>query len=477
MSKLTNLKGRINYISSSAKQENLYAVYETIDRELWKELAKHNQKEFLKSGTEGKCIEARELIIALPEGFVDYQPNKLLKLFTQYFKQNYGTECIAALHHNKHKTNYHIHLIFSERKLLDEPIKKVATRNMFYDEKGKHVRTKKEILNEKGEIRKGCKVIAKGEVYERTIFTKKDSRFKSEQFLEEVKQSYTELINICIKEDKEKLQVFNKNGVYLSMKKIGKNNPKAEQIENNNKIRKNWNETVDRALVSGVPKQKIMEVKENEISQKAKNSIQQFGREPLLLNNFIATAITALELLINLILKIKIENKAREGYGINVDKKIEMPVKSIRASKFQKLSEIYQRLEKENELIYQREEQITSLEKDLGNIKGIFKGNKRKELKMQIEQLQIQVKNLKQHLSESIQAYGYKNMKEFMNEYAEAKKEYVEYKVAVSNWEKQTGNKMMLDNVKGKMEYYKQQSKKQEKVKHNYYQKNDRNSR
>ena len=45
-------------------------------------------------------------------------------------------ECIAALHHNKRKTNYHVHLIFAERKLLDEPIVKTASRNMFYDEKG-----------------------------------------------------------------------------------------------------------------------------------------------------------------------------------------------------------------------------------------------------------------------------------------------------------------------------------------------------
>ena len=29
-------------------------------------------------------------------------------------------ECVSALHHNKRKTNYHIHLIFSERKLLPE---------------------------------------------------------------------------------------------------------------------------------------------------------------------------------------------------------------------------------------------------------------------------------------------------------------------------------------------------------------------
>lgn len=118
MSKLTNLKGRINYISSHARQENLYAVYETTDKKFWKELAKCNQEEFSKSGTEGKCIEARELIIALPESFVDYQPNILLKLFTEHFRQKYGVECIAALHHNKRKTNYHIHLIFQRGSYL-----------------------------------------------------------------------------------------------------------------------------------------------------------------------------------------------------------------------------------------------------------------------------------------------------------------------------------------------------------------------
>ncbi len=61
MSKLHNVRGRITYISSHAKQENLYAVYETTDRHYWTELARFNQQEFLKSGTEGKCIEAREL--------------------------------------------------------------------------------------------------------------------------------------------------------------------------------------------------------------------------------------------------------------------------------------------------------------------------------------------------------------------------------------------------------------------------------
>ena len=38
---------------------------------------------------------------------------------------------------------------------------------MFYDENGKHVRTKKEILGEDGEIREGCRIVKKGEVYEK----------------------------------------------------------------------------------------------------------------------------------------------------------------------------------------------------------------------------------------------------------------------------------------------------------------------
>jgi MobA/MobL family. len=210
MSKLHNVRGRIYYISSDKKQENLYAVYETTDRKFWRELAKCNQTEFKKSGTDGKCIEAREFIIALPESFVDYPPDGLLKYMTDKFKSRYGVDCIAALHHNKRKTNYHIHLIFAERNYLDDPIEKIATRNMFYDEKGNHVRTKREILDENGTIRKRCKVIKKGEVYERQIFTIKDARFKKEHFLDEVKVFYTDVINGLVKDEK-------KSCLYLSV--------------------------------------------------------------------------------------------------------------------------------------------------------------------------------------------------------------------------------------------------------------------
>ena len=65
--KLTNVVGRIRYISDEKKQENLYSVYETVPRKYWRDLAKENQSDFRRSGTSGNCIEARELIIALPK--------------------------------------------------------------------------------------------------------------------------------------------------------------------------------------------------------------------------------------------------------------------------------------------------------------------------------------------------------------------------------------------------------------------------
>ena len=414
--------------------------------------------------------------------------SKLLKLFTEHFKQSYGVECIAALHHNKSKTNYHIHLIFSERKLLDEPVEKIATRNMFYDENGKHVRTKKEILDEAGQLRKGCKIIPKGEVYERTLFTFKDSRFKSDRFLDEVKRSYTDLINIYVKDDKQKLRVFDRNGVYLPMKKIGKNNPKAEQIRTDNQYRTMWNQAVDRALISGVPEEQILEVKQSKIGQKVKASIQKSGRNPALFKSLIMMAIYALELLISKVFKMTLEKADKvtnvfvkaepeqtkvqavnESVMAKSEPIPEMPKKSKLASKFLRLADIYSKLEKQNAAIYQREQQLASVEKKIAGTKGIFKGKQRNKLQEQAEQLKTQIANMKQYLSSIVQGYGYKNVKEFLTEYRASKAEYSDYQSAVVKWEQQTENKAESDSLKAKLQRKQQEAK--ELNRHNKHQK------
>ena len=343
MAKLHNLSGRITYISSHAKQEHLYEVYSTEpDRAFWRELAKYNQEEFEKSGTIGKCIEARELMIALPESFIHYDHDYLLKRMVDKFKEKYGVECFAALHHNKRKTNLHIHMIFAERKRLEQPTEKTATRNMFYDEQGHHVRTKKEILDGDGNIRKGCKIIKKGEIYERKIFTVKDGRFKQESFLDEAKVFYTDLINQMVIDDKDRLSIFDRNGPYLATKKVGKNNPKAEKIKADNEIRMEWNRAVDRAVVSGVPEAEILELKKTEITDRVKESVEQNGNKPELFGDIVRAAVALLERLIAKVMQ-KIMDFAEKVVGKAVD-----DVKDT-------LEETVDRVHAKDELIHQQE--------------------------------------------------------------------------------------------------------------------------
>ena len=260
----------------------------------WDFLAKQNQEDFLSSGTVGICIEARELIISLPEEFQKYDREQLLKLFVMKFKLEYGTDVVAALHHNKAMTNYHIHLIFSERKLLEHAEFKKASRNMFFDEHGKHVRTKKEIIDEHGEIRKGCYIVAKGDTYDIRNFQSKETIFKSKAFTAGVKEMYTDFINDLVKEDQNKLTVFRHDGPYLATKKIGKHNPREAEIKEDNAKRQEWNHAVDEALTAGLPEEKICQVKKDCIQKPIHESIEKTGFHPDLLSAILQAAIRVL---------------------------------------------------------------------------------------------------------------------------------------------------------------------------------------
>ena len=48
---------------------------------------KECQQEFKRSGADGKCIEARELIIALPEIYTAYEPQQVLEEFYRGISQ------------------------------------------------------------------------------------------------------------------------------------------------------------------------------------------------------------------------------------------------------------------------------------------------------------------------------------------------------------------------------------------------------
>lgn len=275
--KLPDLMGRIDYISSSEEQEHLYAVYQTQPEEYWRELVKENRDSFFRSGTSGTCIEAREFIIALPEAYYKngWDPDKVLQHFVESFRKEYGAECIAALHHNHDMNNYHIHLIYSEREKLEKPVIKIATRNMYFDPDGRHLRTKKEATVD-GELMPGYTMVRKGEVYEQHLFDKKSPVFKQKNFTAQAKRFFTDLMNQPLRDD-QKLQVFPKNSPYLATKKIGKNNPKADEIRRTNDLRRRWNVQVDYALKRGAPPESLLTVKSELITKPVAESIKQSG--------------------------------------------------------------------------------------------------------------------------------------------------------------------------------------------------------
>ena len=266
MSKLTDVQGRVNYISNPERQEHLYAAYSTVEPEFWRYLSEQSRYDFWRSNQpSGKCIEGHELIIALPESLQQCEPELVLKLFTEKFREEYGVKCSAALHHNKRKTNYHIHLVFADRGVLPKTEVKYATRNMFFDEENRHVRTKKEILAVDGNLRPGCRILPKGEPYEMRWFTGRKEIFKTRKFLQDVKVMCTDLINQCVVREEDRQSVFDSAGPYLPTKKIGKNNPIAEQIEADNALRQEWNRTVDQVLIAGGTHEDVVEFKADEV--------------------------------------------------------------------------------------------------------------------------------------------------------------------------------------------------------------------
>ena len=462
MSKLPNVKGRISYITSHARQENLYATYRTADNEFWNNLARESQQEFKRSGTEGKCIEARELIIVLPEVYTQYEPQQVLEDFTEEFHKRYGVECVSALHHNKRKTNYHIHLIFSERTLLPEPEIKIAARSVFFDETGKRVRTKKEIMGRDGKIRDGCTVIKKGEIYESRLFSVKDDRFKSEPFLREVKKVYTDLINRHISDPEQQLKVFDKNSVYLQTKKIGKHNPREEEIKADNAARQEWNRTADIALVTGISEAKVLEVKQTEIHDKISNSIRKSGWLPNLFRSIVSKA---KELLQNLIREHDIPPK---------------PTLSIDMAEFRTMRDLMIQVQDEARAIRNlRDSVLPKLKTQLYEIKGVFRGKERKALNEQIKQTEQEISERLDKLPDTLKEDGYPDVQAFMATYREAEAVVEQYNRSLAKWERQVKEKRRLqktperESVRNRLRQLQEQGRQQPRRKKSF----DRDSR
>ncbi len=445
MTKLTDVRGRVDYISNPKRQEHLYATYSTVKPEFWQYLSEQAQHDFWKSNQKtGKCIEGRELIIALPESLREKDPNLLLQLFTETFRQKYGVQCTAALHHNKAMTNYHIHLVFANRETLEKTEVKRAARNKFYDEAGRHVRTKKEILDADGNVRPGCRILAKGEVYDIKWFSGRKDVFKSRSFLDDVKVMYTDLINQVVDREEDKLKIFDAFGPYLATKKIGKNNPRENEIRSDNQLRQEWNQTVDQVLIAGGSQEEVTEFKREEVVQKVSESVQTHGTQPGRLAEILRRAIAILKEFLDLLMlpaKERDTDEAgeiadRSGSELPGKRKSERPDSRKAELRLMKIEPVHRQLNKTNRKLYALQKQKEKVQLALNDMpKSIFRRRERKELQERIDGLDRQITFCRNQLLLIPDANGYQSVKEAEHEYRLAKKELEQVRRAQAEWD------------------------------------------
>ena len=185
--------------------------------------------------------------------------------------------------------------------------------------------------------------------------------------MDEVKKSYTDLINRHISVHEQHLKVLNPDSIYLPTKKIGKNNPKAAEIEADDAARQKWNRTADMALISGIEEAKILEIKKEEIHQKAIQSIKANGWRP---NLFLSIVSKAKEFLQNLIRQTAIPSK---------------PVLNMDMAEFHTMQKLMIRMQDRVREIRSLQEEMPKLKAQLAETKGIFKVRERKALEAQIQ--------------------------------------------------------------------------------------------
>ena len=259
---LTDLGGRIDYISSPKRQENLLAVHDgaadKAEGTYWRQLAAECQEGSKYTAAGKKNIQGRELHLALSNSLLDrLTPDEIARELAESFEQKYNRSAIVAVHWNKTKSNLHAHLIFGERELLKEPKEKVAPRALFFDEQGQRRYKKAEILDGQGDVRPGCRIVAKGEIYERKIFGPVDRQFgdKHQAWLKTMKSEWLLPLRNGVLHGDVEITEYDPSSGKLAYQHVGnkaqnmKNGMTKAQIEAYNAEVKSWNQNVDKGLL------------------------------------------------------------------------------------------------------------------------------------------------------------------------------------------------------------------------------------
>lgn len=187
--KLTNICGRSDYITNKTgkhSQEDILCTGGPVDN--WKPYSEYEQshKKTNKINNEG-----RELIVALPNIWGKL-PKKLLMSYTQKLSESLigkSTDYQFAVHWNKEHTNLHVHIIFSERHMVQDTHRdsNIWDRDIYLTADGKIARKKADrATDEQGNFLPP--IHRKGDLKDDTInFTPKDTKYKSKKWLYDAK--------------------------------------------------------------------------------------------------------------------------------------------------------------------------------------------------------------------------------------------------------------------------------------------------
>ena len=230
--KVRSIKIKNDYIKNHDIADIDKDYYDTADNDFWELLAKENHVRHSTSKgycKKGECIEARQLIIGIPQN-----SNITAKELCDIFKNKYGVECICAIHTKQDKqgniTNKHAHLIFADRKKLDKPEiigEKRAVRTYYYDKNGKKCKKSEAVKK----VPKGT-IISEGVTH---YFASKNEFFGSLDFVNDVKDLFlNEVLGIGWNKKKD----IENRDLGLSQKHIGYENINSDFIRDNNQLKK-----------------------------------------------------------------------------------------------------------------------------------------------------------------------------------------------------------------------------------------------
>ncbi|MCQ5367404.1 hypothetical protein NE666_06325 [[Ruminococcus] torques] len=235
----------------------------------------------------------------------------------------------------------------------------------------------------------------------------------------------------------------------------------------------------------------------------SRQSIARHGKSPGLFGRVIAVAVEALEFLIESVLLKKFrevseqthvaqagttepeqtersaENIVPESVKIKEEKtESKQPEMTRLASKYPKFFKVKKELDEQNTAIQQKQKQLSAKKKELSEVKGWFKGRKKKELQGEIDALTSQIRDMKDYLPRIVQKIGYRSVQEFLKDFKVSKTEYSQYRIAIEKWKKETGKEPVAHGIRAKLAEKKQEIQNEQKNKQRTHKQNkDRGAR